>query len=125
MTNEIMTAKTSHNENFGSIIEKLVQTEVTKYLTAYATELEKLSEIALSKAVLTVKDVAELLDMNERVIVQKINSGLIPAYKCKITNKFLVLKRELIKEIASGIQYKSISMISTEVNQGFDNRKYV
>ncbi|MDC8104776.1 helix-turn-helix domain-containing protein [Chryseobacterium sp. B21-037] len=125
MTNEIMTAKTSHNENFGSIIEKLVQTEVTKYLTAYATELEKLSEIALSKAVLTVKDVAELLDMNERVIVQKINSGLIPAYKCKITNKFLVLKRELIKEIASGTQYKSISMISTEVNQGFDNRKYV
>ncbi|ANF51903.1 hypothetical protein A0O34_15905 [Chryseobacterium glaciei] len=125
MTKEIMTAKTSHNENFGSIIEKLVQTEVTKYLTAYAIELEKLSEIALSKAVLTVKDVAELLDMNERVIVQKINSGLIPAYKCKITNKFLVLKRELIKEIASGTQYKSISMISAEVNRGFDSRKYV
>lgn len=125
MKKEIMTAKTSHNENFGSIIEKLVQTEVTKYLTAYATELEKLSEVALSKAVLTVKDVAELLDMNERVIVQKINSGLIPAYKCKITNKFLVLKRELIKEITSGTQYKSISMISTEINQGFDNRKYV
>ncbi|MEF9479265.1 helix-turn-helix domain-containing protein [Chryseobacterium sp. 1B4] len=120
-----MTAKSSHNENFGYIIEKLVQTEVTKYLTAYATELEKLSEIALSKTVLTVKDVAELLDMNERVIVQKINSGLIPAYKCKITNKFLVLKRELIKEIASGIQYKSISMISAEVNRGFDSRKYV
>lgn len=125
MTKEIMTAKTSHNENFGFIIEKLVQTEVKNYLTAYATELEKLSEIALSKAVLTVKDVAELLDMNERVIVQKINSGLIPAYKCKITNKFLVLKRELIKEIASGTKYKSISMISAEVNQGFDNRKYV
>jgi Fe-S cluster assembly ATPase SufC len=125
MNNNVMTAKSSHNENFGSIIEKLVQTEVTKYLTAYATELEKLSEIALSKTVLTVKDVAELLDMNERVIVQKINSGLIPAYKCKITNKFLVLKRELIKEIASGIQYKSISMISAEVNRGFDSRKYV
>ncbi|MBL3547223.1 helix-turn-helix domain-containing protein [Chryseobacterium sp. KMC2] len=102
-----------------------MQTEVKNYLTAYATELEKLSEIALSKAVLTVKDVAELLDMNERVIVQKINSGLIPAYKCKITNKFLVLKRELIKEIASGIQYKSISMIGAEVNRGFDSRKYV
>ncbi len=119
------TTKSSHNGNFDSIIEKLVQTEVKKYLTAYTTELEKLSEIALSKAVLTVKDVAELLDMNERVIVQKINSGLIPAYKCKITNKFLVLKRELINEIASGTQYKSISMISAEVNQGFDNRKYV
>lgn len=119
------TTKSSHNGNFDSIIEKLVQTEVKNYLTAYATELEKLSEIALSKAVLTVKDVAELLDMNERVIVQKINSGLIPAYKCKITNKFLVLKRELIKEIASGIQYKSISMIGAEVNRGFDSRKYV
>ncbi|MBB6370614.1 helix-turn-helix domain-containing protein [Chryseobacterium shigense] len=125
MTKEIMTTKTSHNENFGSIIEKLVQTEVTKYLTAYATELEKLSEIAISKAVLTVKDVAELLDMNERVIVQKINSGLIPAYKCKITNKFFVLKRELIKEITSGTHYKSISMMKAEVNKNFETQQFV
>lgn len=125
MTTTQKTTKPSHNGNFDSRFEKLVQTEVARYLTAYATELEKLSEIALSKAVLTVKDVAELLDMNERVIVQKINEGLIPAYKCKITNKFFVLKRELIKEIASGIQYKSISMIGAEVNRGFDSRKYV
>lgn len=120
-----MTAKTSHNENFDSIIEKLVQRQVSEYFSAYTTELEKIIEIADSKAILTVKDVAELLDMNERVIVQKINSGLIPAYKCKITNKFFVLKQELIKEITSGTQYKSISMINAEVNRGFDNRKYV
>lgn len=125
MVNKIITAKTSHNENFDSIIEKLVQRQVNEYFSAYTTELEKMIEIADSKAILTVKDVAELLDMNERVIVQKINSGLIPAYKCKITNKFLVLKQELIKEITSGTQYKSISMINAEVNHGYDNRKYV
>jgi len=119
------TTKPSHNGNFDSRFEKLVQTEVAKYLTAYATELEKLSEIALSKAVLTVKDVAELLDMNERVIVQKINEGLIPAYKCKITNKFFVLKRELIKEITSGTHYKSISMMEAEVNKNFETQQFV
>ncbi|MCS3528644.1 helix-turn-helix domain-containing protein [Chryseobacterium sp. JUb7] len=102
-----------------------MQTEVDNRFTAYATELEKLSEIALSKAVLTVKDVAELLDMNERVIVQKINTGLIPAYKCKITNKFLVLKRELIKEITSGTHYKSISMVEAEVNKNFETKQFV
>lgn len=125
MENKTKTAKSSHNENFDCMIEKLVQKKVDSSFTAYVTELEKLFEIAHSKTILTVKDVAELLDMNERVIVQKINSGLIPAYKCKITNKFLVLKRELIKEITSGQQYKSLSMIEAEVNCGFDSRKYV
>ncbi|WP_294304239.1 helix-turn-helix domain-containing protein [uncultured Chryseobacterium sp.] len=125
MKDKIITAKTSHNENFDSIIEKLVQRQISEYFSAYTTELEKMIEIADSKAILTVKDVAELLDMNERVIVQKINSGLIPAYKSKITNKFLIVKEELIKEITSGTQYKSISMINAEVNLGFDNRKYV
>lgn len=119
------TTKPSHNGNFDLIIGKLVQIEVTKCLTAYATELEKLSEIARSKAVLTVKDVAELLDMNERVIIQKINAGLIPAYKSKITNKFLVLKRELIKEITLGTQYKSISMMKTELNKNFETQQFV
>lgn len=120
-----MTAKTSHNENFDSLIEKLVQRQISEYFSAYTIELEKMIEIADSKAILTVKDVAELLDMNERVIVQKINSGLIPAYKSKITNKFLIVKEELIREITSGTQYKSISMINAEVNRVFDNRKYV
>lgn len=120
-----MTAKSSHNENFGSIIEKLVQKIVTKLFSAYVTRLDIVSRIAYTKEVLTTKEVAELLGMNERVVRDKINSGLIPAYKPEFANKFLVLRRDLMKEIMSGQQYKSLSMIESEVNRDFDSRKYV
>ncbi|MET3530481.1 hypothetical protein DRF59_06785 [Chryseobacterium flavum] len=125
MINQIMTAKSSHNENFGSIIEKLVQKIVTKLFSAYVTRLDIVSRIAHTKEVLTTKEVAELLGMNERVVRDKINSGLIPAYKPEFANKFLVLRRDLMKEIMSGQQYKSLSMIESEVNRDFDSRKYV
>lgn len=120
-----MTAKSSHNENFGFIIEKLVQKIVTKLFSAYVTKLDIVSRIAHTKEVLTTKEVAELLGMNERVVREKINSGLIPAYKPEFANKFLVLRRDLMKEIMSGQQYKSLSMIEAEVNRGFNSRKYV
>lgn len=120
-----MTAKTSHNENFGSIIEKLVQRAVTKLFSVYVMRLDIVSQMAHSKEVLTTKDVAELLGMNERIVREKINMGLIPAYKPEFSNKFLVLKRDLFKEIMSGTQYKSASMMNTEVNRAMENRKYV
>ncbi|NML70620.1 helix-turn-helix domain-containing protein [Chryseobacterium sp. RP-3-3] len=119
------TAKPSHSENFGSIIEKLVQKVVIKLFSAYVTRLDIVSRIAHTKEILTTKEVAELLGMNERVVRDKINSGLIPAYKPEFANKFLVLRRDLMKEIMSGQQYKSLSMIEAEVNRGFDSRKYV
>jgi excisionase family DNA binding protein len=125
MINQIMTAKSSHNENLGFIIEKLVRKIVTKLFSAYVTRLDIVSRIAHTKEVLTTKEVAELLGMNERVVREKINSGLIPAYKPEFANKFLVLRRDLMKEIMSGQQYKSLSMIEAEVNSGFDRKKYV
>ena len=125
MNNNVMTAKSSHNENFGYIIEKLVQKIVSKLFSVYVTRLDIVSRMAHTKEVLTTKEVAELLGMNERVVRDKINSGLIPAYKPEFANKFLVLRRDLMKEIMSGQQYKSLSMIEAEVNRGFDSRKYV
>lgn len=125
MEKTIMTAKSSHNENFGFIIEKLVQKIVTRLFSVYIAKLDIFSRIVQTKEVLTTKEVAELLGMNERVVRDKINSGLIPAYKPEFANKFLVLRKDLMKEIVSGQRYKSLSMIDTEVNSGFDSRKYV
>ncbi|SFN06227.1 DNA binding domain-containing protein, excisionase family [Chryseobacterium oleae] len=120
-----MTAKSSHNENFGFIIEKLVQKIVTKLFSAYVTRLDIVSRIAHTKEVLTTKEVAELLGMNERVVREKINSGLIPAYKPEFANKFLVLRRDLMKEIMSGQQYKTLSMMKAEVNENFETQQFV
>jgi len=120
-----MTAKPSYNENFGSIIEKLVQKIVTKLFSAYVSKLDIVSRLTATKEVLTTKEVAVLLGMNERVVRDKINSGLIPAYKPEFANKFLVLRRDLMKEIMSGQQYQSLSMIEAEINRDFDTRKYV
>ncbi|MDV3788678.1 hypothetical protein CMU16_14765 [Elizabethkingia anophelis] len=118
-------AKTSHNENFGFIIEKLVQKVVTKLFSVYVKRLDIVSQMTHAKEVLTTKDVAELLGMNERIVREKINMGLIPAYKPNFSNKFLVLKSDLLKEIMSGTQYKSISMINAEINSTIDTGKYV
>ncbi|MDQ0068191.1 helix-turn-helix domain-containing protein [Chryseobacterium lathyri] len=120
-----MTAKSSYNENFGSIIEKLVQKIVTKLFSVYVTRLDIVSRIANTKEVLTTKEVAELLGMNERVVREKINSGLIPAYKPEFANKFLVLRRDLMKEIMSGQQYKTLSMMKAEVNENFETQQFV
>lgn len=120
-----MKAKTSHNENFGFIIEKLVQKVVTKLFSVYVKRLDIVSQMAHAKEILTTKDVAELLGMNERIVREKINMGLIPAYKPNFSNKFLVLKSDLLKEIMSGTQYKSISMINAEINSTIDTGKYV
>lgn len=125
MKQNFMTAKTSHKENFGSIIEKLVQKAVTKLFSVYVMRLDIVSQMAHSKEILTTKDVAELLGMNERIVREKINMGLIPAYKPEFSNKFLVLKRDLFREIMSGTQYKSASMMNTEVNRAMENGKYV
>ncbi|MGC4128695.1 MAG: helix-turn-helix domain-containing protein [Bergeyella sp.] len=122
---KIHTAKTSHTGNFNLLIEELVQTKVTELLDDYSERLFQAENLSTTKDVLNIKDVAELLDMNERVVRDKINLGLIPAYKCSITNKFFILKQELIQEIISGIQYKSLSMINAEMNRSFDARKYV
>ncbi|BBQ08322.1 MULTISPECIES: helix-turn-helix domain-containing protein [Elizabethkingia] len=125
MKENFMKAKTSHNENFGFIIEKLVQKVVTKLFSVYVKRLDIVSQMAHAKEVLTTKDVAELLGMNERIVREKINMGLIPAYKPNFSNKFLVLKSDLLKEIMSGTQYKSISMINAEINSTIDTGKYV
>ncbi|MBB6331091.1 excisionase family DNA binding protein [Chryseobacterium sediminis] len=125
MNNNVITVKSNHNENFGSIIEKLVQKIVTRLFYVYVAKLDIFSRIAHTKEVLTTKEVAELLGMNERVVRDKINSGLIPAYKPEFANKFLVLRKDLMNEIVSGQRYKSLSMIEAEVNRGFDSRKYV
>ncbi|HAY3544447.1 MULTISPECIES: helix-turn-helix domain-containing protein [Elizabethkingia] len=125
MKENFMKAKTSHNENFGFIIEKLVQKVVTKLFSVYVKRLDIVSQMTHAKEVLTTKDVAELLGMNERIVREKINMGLIPAYKPNFSNKFLVLKSDLLKEIMSGTQYKSISMINAEINSTIDTGKYV
>ncbi|MCT3915640.1 hypothetical protein CMU78_09380 [Elizabethkingia anophelis] len=125
MKENFMKAKTSHNENFGFIIEKLVQKVVTKLFSVYVKRLDIVSQMAHAKEILTTKDVAELLGMNERIVREKINMGLIPAYKPNFSNKFLVLKSDLLKEIMSGTQYKSISMINAEINSTIDTGKYV
>lgn len=120
-----MKAKSSHYENFDSIIEKLVQKIVTKLFSAYVYRLEIVSAMAHTKEILTVKEVAELVGMDERGVRQKINEGLIPAYKPPFSNKFLVFKRDLMNEIMSGTTYKSLTMINAEVNRSFDAKKYV
>lgn len=125
MTNKIMTAKSSHNEDFDSIFEKLVQKAVHKLFSVYINRFEIFSHLSKAKDILTTKEVAELLGMNERVVREKINLGLIPAYKPNFSNKFLVLRSDLLREIKSGIQYKSISMINAEVNRDFVSKKYV
>ncbi|RZJ52417.1 MAG: DNA-binding protein [Flavobacterium sp.] len=125
MTNKIMTAKSSHNEDFDSIFEKLVQKAVNKLFSVYINRFEIFSHLSKAKDILTTKEVAELLGMNERVVREKINLGLIPAYKPNFSNKFLVLRSDLLREIKSGIQYKSISMINAEVNRDFVSKKYV
>jgi len=125
MTNNIMKVKSSHNEDFGSVIEKLVQKAVNKLFSVYINRFEIFSHLSKAKDVLTTKEVAELLGMNERVVREKINTGLIPAYKPDFSNKFLVLRSDLLREIKAGTQYKSISMINAEVNRGFDSEKYV
>lgn len=120
-----MKVKSSHNEDFGSVIEKLVQKAVNKLFSVYINRFEIFSHLSKAKDVLTTKEVAELLGMNERVVREKINTGLIPAYKPDFSNKFLVLRSDLLREIKAGTQYKSISMINAEVNRGFDSEKYV
>ena len=120
------TAKSSHNGNFNYMIEELVQRKVSELFSAYIERIGLVTEITNFKPVLTIKEVSELLSMNERVVVEKIHSGIIPAYKCKINEKrFFVLQRELIKEIASGTQYKSLSMLSAEMNRSFNAKQFV
>ncbi len=125
MTNNIMTAKSSHNEDFGSLIEKLVHKTVEKLFFVYITRFEIFSHLSKAKDILTTKEVAELLGMNERVVREKINLGLIPAYKPSFSNKFLVLRNDLLREIKSGMQYKSVSMMNSEVNKQFDSKQFV
>lgn len=125
MTNNIMTVKSSHNEDFGSLIEKLVHKTVEKLFFVYITRFEIFSHLSKAKDILTTKEVAELLGMNERVVREKINLGLIPAYKPSFSNKFLVLRNDLLREIKSGMQYKSVSMMNSEVNKQFDSKQFV
>ena len=126
MKNQFHAAKASQNGNFNLLIEELVQRKVSELFSAYIERIGLVTEITNFKPVLTTKEVAELLGMNERVIVEKIHSGIIPAYKCKINEKrFFVLQRELIKEIASGTQYKSLSMLSAEMNCSFNAKQFV
>lgn len=126
MKKKFYKAKASHNGDFNFIIEELVQRKVSELFSAYIEKIGLVTEISNFKPVLTTKEVAELLGMNERVVVEKIHSGIIPAYKCKINEKrFFVLQRELIKEIASGTQYKSLSMLSAEMNRLFNAKQFV
>mgnify|MGYP003589782059 CR=1 FL=1 len=126
MKNQFHAAKASQNGNFNYMIEELVQRKVSELFSAYIERIGLVTEITNFKPVLTIKEVSELLSMNERVVVEKIHSGIIPAYKCKINEKrFFVLQRELIKEIASGTQYKSLSMLSAEMNRSFNAKQFV
>ena len=126
MKNNFHKAKPSHNGNFNYMIEELVQSKVSELFSAYIERIGLVTEITNFKPVLTTKEVAELLGMNERVVVEKIHSGIIPAYKCKINEKrFFVLQRELIKEIASGTQYKSLSMLFAEMSRSFNAKQFV
>lgn len=126
MKNNFHKAKPSHNGNFNYMIEELVQSKVSELFSAYIERIGLVTEITNFKPVLNTKEVAELLGMNERVVVEKIHSGIIPAYKCKINEKrFFVLQRELIKEIASGTQYKSLSMLSAEMSSSFNAKQFV
>lgn len=126
MKNQFHAAKASQNGNFNLLIEELVQRKVSELFSAYIERIGLVTEITNFKPVLTTKEVSELLSMNERVVVEKIHSGIIPAYKCKINEKrFFVLQRELIKEIASGTQYKSLSMLSAEMNRSFNAKQFV
>ena len=126
MKNQFHAAKASQNGNFNLLIEELVQRKVSELFSAYIERIGLVTEITNFKPVLTIKEVSELLSMNERVVVEKIHSGIIPAYKCKINEKrFFVLQRELIKEIASGTQYKSLSMLSAEMNRSFNAKQFV
>lgn len=87
--------------------------------------LDIAGSIANAKEVLTTNEVAELLGMNERVVREKINLGLIPAYKPSLSSKFLVLRSQLIKEIMCGQQYKTVTTMQKEINREFSNKKYV
>lgn len=118
-------AKPSHNENLDLTIEKLVQKRVSELFSVYVNRLEIVNGLKHTKEILTIKEVAELLGMNERIVREKINSGLIPAYKPDFSNKFYVLRRDLMQEIMSGTQYKSLSMMNAEVSRGFRAVKYV
>lgn len=119
------TAKSSHNENLDLTIEKLVQKRVSELFSVYVNRLEIVNGLKHTKEILTIKEVAELLGMNERIVRAKINSGLIPAYKPDFSNKFYVLRRDLMQEIMSGTQYKSLAMMNAEVSKGFRAVKYV
>lgn len=119
------TAKPCHNENLDLTIEKLVQKRVSELFSVYVNRLEIVNGLKHTKEILTIKEVAELLGMNERIVRDKINSGLIPAYKPDFSNKFYVLRRDLMQEIMSGTQYKSLTMMNAEVSKSFRAVKYV
>jgi hypothetical protein len=109
--NKIHWTKSSHQENFDLMIGELVQKKVSELLSEISEVQKKTAELSTTKDILTIKDVAKLLGMNERVVRDKINCGLIPAYKPEIGNRFYVLKSELIAEIQAGARYRSISNI--------------
>ncbi|OWK73109.1 hypothetical protein CBW16_10115 [Flavobacteriaceae bacterium JJC] len=110
------TAKSSHNGNFDQMIEELVQNKVTELLSVFSERYEQVDALKESEDVLTVKEVSKLLGLNERVVREKINNGFIPAYKPPFSNKFYILKSELITEIMSGIRYRTATTINEEIN---------
>ena len=122
---KIKMEKTIPQENLDSLLERMVQKKVTELFYVHKLTLDKVGLIAETKEVLTVKEVAILLGMDERGVRQKINEGLIPAYKPEFSNKFFVLKQDLMNEIIAGTQYKSLSMLSSKMNTSFDSKKYV
>lgn len=122
---KIKMEKTIPQENLDSLLERMVQKKVSELFYVHKLTLDKVGVIAETKEILTVKEVAILLGMDERGVRQKINEGLIPAYKPKFSNKFLVLKQDLVNEIIAGTQYKSLSMLSAKMNTSFDSKKYV
>ena len=117
-------ADVSLTGNLNHFIEDLVKKMVTKLFYSYMQRIEIINGMKTTKDVLTTEEVAELLGMNRRSVVEKINQGLIPGYKPPFSKNFLVLKRELISEIMNGSQYRTNKMLENNVKNSIDLRRY-
>lgn len=71
-------ADVSLSGNLNHFIEDLVKKMVTKLFYSYMQRIEIVNGMKTTKDVLTTEEVAELLGMNRRSVVEKINQGLIP-----------------------------------------------
>lgn len=125
MKNIIHTAKSSELGNFEILLRELVQREVNSALSEISTVKNQMDRLSVSNEILTIKGVAKVLELNERVVREKINHGLIPAYKPPFSNKFYVIKDELLKTILQCERRNTLDELKERVHSDFANCKNI